>query len=60
MQQDTAYAGLTPETNEERKRRMAEEKTKKKAEHHRKHSISERLTRVIHPGSKDGASGSTK
>ncbi|KAJ9496935.1 hypothetical protein H2202_007712 [Exophiala xenobiotica] len=59
MHQDTAYTGLTPETNEERKRRMVEEKTKKKAEHHRKHSISERLTRVIHGGSKDGTSGST-
>jgi len=60
MQQDGAYAGLTPETDEERKQRMAEEKAKKKAEHHRQHSFTERLARVISGGSKDGASGSTK
>lgn len=62
--QESAVAGLTPETDEERKQRKASEKAAKKTEHERRGSLTERLARVISGvnnggGSKDGV-GSSK
>lgn len=58
--QSGGFAGLTPETDEERKQRRAEEKAQKKVDRERRGSVAHRLVRVLSGGSKDGTAGSSK